>query len=237
MSRINVGISLTQQRCVSPLGVSAAPSYHVPLIASTVHRREILARTTTTGATIEINPVVDLSIQNVAYEHGTFSITGKLLSPVHPDIVYNVLTDYNALPRVFHNVEECSIQWSDDGTKQLSQRCSWRFLVFRGSFVTDLAVTEGEEARTLEFSLVKSTFMRKFVGSWEIRPCSVTGGSEIWHSLAVQPALAPPQKIGVLTTKIFGSQVEGILRDLAVELHRCSIDTDDDHDDNDANTI
>ena len=142
-----------------------------------------------------------------------------------------MLTDYSALPRVFHNVEECSIQWSDDGQKQLSQRCSWRFLVFRGSFVTDLAVSEGGEARTLEFSLVKSAFMRKFVGSWEIRPCSVTGGSEIWHSLAVQPSLAPPQKIGELTKKIFVSQVEGILKDLAVELHRRSIDIDTDTDD------
>jgi Polyketide cyclase / dehydrase and lipid transport len=142
--------------------------------------------------------------------------------------VYDVLTDYKALPRVFHNVEECSIQWSDDGQKQLSQRCSWRFLVFRGSFITDLAVSEGEEARTLEFSLVKSAFMRKFVGSWEVRPCSVTGGSEIWHSLAVQPALAPPKTIGELTKKIFVSQVEGILGDLAIELHRRSIDTDDD---------
>jgi hypothetical protein len=161
-------------------------------------------------------------------QHGTFSITGKLMSPVPPELVYDVLTDYNSLPRVFHNVEECSIQWSEDGQKQVSQRCSWRFLIFKGSFITDLAVDEGVEARTLEFRLVKSAFMRKFIGSWEIKPCSVTGGSEIWHSLAVQPALAPPQKIGVLTTKIFVSQVEGILRDLAVELDRRSIDTDDD---------
>jgi len=167
-------------------------------------------------------------------QHGTFSVTGKIASSLHPDIVYNVLTDYNSLPRVFHNIEECSIQWPDDGSKQLSQRCSWRFLVFSGSFITDLTVTEGEEARTLEFSLVKSAFMRKFVGSWEIRPSPVTGGSEIWHSLAVQPALAPPQSIGDLAKNIFVSQVEGILKDLAVELHRRSIDTDND---NDAYTI
>jgi hypothetical protein len=164
-------------------------------------------------------------------QQGTFSITGRLTSPAHPDLVYAVLTDYKSLPRVFHNVEECSIQWSEDGEKQLSQRCSWRFLVFRGSFITDLAVTEGTEARTLEFSLVKSAFMRKFVGSWEIRPCSVTGGSEIWHSLAVQPSISPPKKIGLITSRIFKNQVEGILKDLAVELHRRStIDTDDDDD-------
>lgn len=156
-------------------------------------------------------------------QNGTFSITGRLVTPVSPDIVYDVLTDYDELPRVFHNVEECSVRWSDDGGKHLVQSCSWRFLVFRGSFVTELAVKEADAARQLEFSLTKSAFMRKFVGSWDVRPDSF-GGSEIWHSLAVAPALAPPQKIGDLTKKIFVSQVEGILGDLAVELQRRSID-------------
>ena len=89
--------------------------------------------------------------------------------------------------------------------------------------MTELAVMEAESSKQLEFSLRKSAFMRKFVGSWDVRPGPM-GGSEIWHSLAVQPALAPPQRIGDLTKKIFVSQVEGILGDLAVELQRRSID-------------
>jgi hypothetical protein len=72
MGRISLGmsISLTQQRCACRLGFSPTPSHYVPIIAHTLHRREILARTATqsTGSTVEINPVVDLSIENVAYE-------------------------------------------------------------------------------------------------------------------------------------------------------------------------
>lgn len=160
-----------------------------------------------------------LSIQRVAYEEGTFSIQGRLIvENVPPERVYEVLTDYASLPRVFHNVQECAVQWGDHGAKTLVQRCSWQFLIFRGSFVTELAVEESEELLQLSFSLNESAFMRKFVGTWDIRP--VQGGSEILHRLAVAPTLPPPQKIGDLTKRIFVSQVKTILNDLKLELER-----------------
>jgi hypothetical protein len=68
---VGMSISAFQPRCASKLGVSAAPTHHVPLIAHNLHNhREVLARTATqsTGLTIETIPVVDLSIQKVAYE-------------------------------------------------------------------------------------------------------------------------------------------------------------------------
>lgn len=43
-----------------------------------------------------------------------------------------VLTDYDSLPRVFHNVESSMLrQCPDSGQKQLVQTCKWAFLVFR----------------------------------------------------------------------------------------------------------
>lgn len=136
-----------------------------------------------------------------------------------------MLTDYEALPAIFHNVDEACVHHTPEGDKVLSQRCSWRFLVFRGSFVTELTVEEHAAQRQLCFELRQSAFMRKFVGEWDVRP-TAGGGCEIWHSMAVAPALAPPQRIGEITKKIFVSQVESILGDLAVELHRRSVDLD-----------
>jgi len=152
-------------------------------------------------------------------QEGTFSVSGRLLTPAPPSQVYDVLTDYSQLPRVFHNVDECSVRWTDDGGKQLVQTCSWRFLIFRGSFVTELDVDEAPETRRLSFSLIQSAFMRKFVGCWDVEP-GPDGGSLIRHSLSVQPAVAPPQQIGELTKNIFKSQVASILRDLEKELMR-----------------
>jgi hypothetical protein len=167
-----------------------------------------------------------MAIQEVSYQNGTYSIVGKLTSPVPPDQVYGVLTDYAALPAVFHNIEDCELRVTADGSKQLVQRCSWRFLIFKGSFVTELEVTEHQDARKLSFSLQESAFMRAFVGAWDVRE-TPDAGSEILHRLAVAPTVAPPQRLGDLTKRIFVSQVEGILFDLQTELQRYSMDADD----------
>jgi len=134
-------------------------------------------------------------------------------------LVYEVLTDYSSLPAVFHNVDECTVRWTDDGDKSLMQTCSWRFLIFCGSFVTELEVDEEPETRKLAFSLLQSAFMRKFVGCWHVVD-NVDGGSDIYHSLTVQPAVSPPQSIGDIAKRIFVSQVESLLIDLDMELQR-----------------
>ena len=56
-----------------------------------------------------------------------------LVHPVHPSIAdRQVLTDYEALPRVFHNIDEAELRYcGETGQKQLAQTCKWAFLVFR----------------------------------------------------------------------------------------------------------
>ena len=183
-----------------------------------------------TSLTTEQPETMSVHIQQTTYEEGTYSVTGRLLAPsLPPHTVYKVLTDYESLPRVFHNVEDCDVirnvggegGGGGGGGTRISQRCSWRFLFFRGSFVTELDVEENWDEYRLSFSLRKSAFMRKFVGSWHVQPLE-GGGSEVWHVLAVAPIVVPPQKIGDMTKNIFISQVESILKDLANELERVS---------------
>jgi len=94
----------------------------------------------------------------------------------------------------------------------------WNFLIFRGSFETELEVMENLEELKISFSLVQSAFMNQFVGAWSIDQ-DVTGTSIIRHSISVAPSVRPPQKIGDLTKRIFEAQVHNILRDLAGELN------------------
>ena len=45
---------------------------------------------------------------------------------------WQVLTDYEALTRVFHNVQSSAVRTcAHTGAKQLVQTCKWAFLVFR----------------------------------------------------------------------------------------------------------
>lgn len=149
-------------------------------------------------------------------QHGAYSVQGRLRSAAPAELVYQVLTDYHALASVFHNVDDCHVTQTEEGERLLVQTVNWHFLIFRGSFVTELLVDEGPDLQ-LSFSLLRSAFMRQFIGSWEVTAAE-GGGSDIRHSLSIVPTLSPPQKIGDLTKSIFVSQVEGILGDLAAEL-------------------
>jgi hypothetical protein len=46
--------------------------------------------------------------------------------------------------------------------------CRWEFLVFSGTFETQLTVDEDRKAGTVVFNLVSSTFMRHFQGRWQV---------------------------------------------------------------------
>ncbi len=55
-----------------------------------------------------------------------------LTSPPLATALRQVLTDYEALTRVFHNIESSALRTcSHTGTKQLVQTCKWAFLMFR----------------------------------------------------------------------------------------------------------
>ena len=53
-------------------------------------------------------------------------------SPPRKRTLLQVLTDYEALPRVFHNIESSAVRTCGaTGATQLVQTCKWAFLVFR----------------------------------------------------------------------------------------------------------
>lgn len=162
------------------------------------------------------------------------------------------------MPHYNNNKEDATslvvVDTNDNETdsKYISQTCTWEIFngMFKGDFVTELAVVENSIERKLSFSLVESAFMKEFIGGWCITPyhnnssSSDNGnGSEshatttstnhnnnnhhhqqlsshVRHSLKVTPTVSPPQKIGDVTKQIFVAQVRGILTDLEQELNR-----------------
>ena len=120
--------------------------------------------------------------------------------------------------RIFHNVDSSSVRRCSSGKLVVSQMVGWKFLIFRGAFETELEVVEDPDKRVLTFSLLKSAFMKEFVGDWEVVDVE-GGGSFTRHELRVMPMVQPPQTIGNITAKIFETQVKCVLKDLADELN------------------
>ena len=146
--------------------------------------------------------------QIVLRRMANLTVSGTINSPARADDVYSILTDYDRLPQIFHNVDSCTFEESDDGRKDSSEMVTWKFLIFKGSFVTELRVIENYEECQLSFSLIKSAFMESFVGTWEIEEDSNSGLSIIRHSLSINPIVRPPQKIGDITKKIFETKLK-----------------------------
>jgi len=57
------------------------------------------------------------------------------------------------------NIEACLLMVQD---------CKWEFLIFSGKFRAELGVKEDLQRRCLTFSLITSTFMKNFVGRWQV---------------------------------------------------------------------
>ncbi len=107
------------------------------------------------------------------------------------------------------------------------QNCKWNFLAFSGTFKVHLGVQEDAAARSLLFTLVESSFMRSFKGSWIVKEApsrtsssssgSGSGGCLIEHQLSVAPSVPVPPPVSFYTRGIFMRQVERVLLDLKEE--------------------
>lgn len=143
---------------------------------------------------------------------------GAIHTPASFEEVWSVLTHYDGLSDVFSNIKS-SEMISGHPEIILLQDCKWEFLVFSGNFRAKLGVKEDLQRRCVTFSLITSSFMKDFVGRWQVQPHpSPSGGCTVEHRLAVEPLVSPPALMASYTQKIFVQQVTSILKDLEQEM-------------------
>jgi len=152
----------------------------------------------------------------VNFENGVYTVEGAIQTPASLEEVLSVLTDYEGLSAVFSNIKSSAVA-SRHPEIVLRQDCKWEFLIFSGKFRAELGVKEDLQRRCLTFSLITSTFMKNFVGRWQIQP-HASGGCTVQHRLAVEPLVSPPALMTSYTQKIFVRQVAKILKDLEQEM-------------------
>lgn len=92
---------------------------------------------------------------------------GWLDCAASPQRVYDCLTDYAGLADTFSNISATEVV-REDGRLQVKQMCSWKFLVFSGTFSLLLHVREEPERMALTFDLMESAFMNSFLGVWTV---------------------------------------------------------------------
>lgn len=89
------------------------------------------------------------------------------------------------------------------------QVCRWEFLVFNGTFKTLLRVHEAPEDGKLVFSLIKSSFMKDFVGQWQV---------SCWPPASYTAALGRSRGVDAHLSALYNCTEECLLHYAAIPL-------------------
>lgn len=171
-------------------------------------------------------------------------IESNFLLGMPPDELYNIVTDAEN-KRVFKNIKEVTYRkiLEDEGPRQLvevEQVAIWRFLCFSGTMSLRLFVDQNKHAHSLKFQLAKTGFMKKFEGSWNIKPvyidmphCELLASpedeplcsrsriaSKVQFEQLLQPIYVPPPPMSWYVRGISRRQTEALIEDLQSEAKR-----------------
>jgi len=151
-----------------------------------------------------------------------YTVEGELELPhMDADEAYEVLRDYEGASAVFRNIVSTEVERVSPSLARLRQTCEWRFLVFRGKFMTALTAAEASEKRRLVCTMAADGaasgggFLKQFEARWEVHERE-GGGCRVRHRLTIQMAMAMPAGFaGSYTMRIFQKQVKALLSDLS----------------------
>lgn len=161
-----------------------------------------------------------------------------------PDALFDIVTDPEN-KRVFKNIKKVTYRkvLEDEGHRQLvevEQLAIWRFLCFSGTFSIRVFVDQNRHTHSLKFHLAKEGFMKRFEGTWDVRPvyvdsphCEVVASpeddplcstsrvaSEVHFRQTLQPILVPPPPVSWYIRGITSKQTEMLIEDLQAEAKR-----------------
>jgi ribosome-associated toxin RatA of RatAB toxin-antitoxin module len=141
---------------------------------------------------------VEIEIEKIADRQR--QITAKIQISRSPEIVWKVLTDYEALAAFIPNLaKSCLLEHPQSGIR-LEQVGSQRLLNFNfcARVVLDLQEYFPKE---ITFKMVEGD-LKEFSGSWQLQPCSVTNqpGTNLCYSIFVHPKRIMP--IGVIENRL-----------------------------------
>ncbi|CAN8235754.1 unnamed protein product [Cochlearia groenlandica] len=192
----------------------------------------------------EQNPLIKVSIP----KGSLCNLKAKVNVGLPPDAVYNIVIDPDNR-RVFKNVKDVMSRkvLVDEGLRQVvevEQAALWRFLWWSGTISVHVLVDQNRADHTMRFKQVKSGFMKRFEGSWKVKPLFVdedmcdrlkpktveeynrcTGGkgrigSKVTLNQLIQPAVVPPPPISWYLRGITAKTTEMLIHDLLAETAR-----------------
>jgi len=110
---------------------------------------------------------------------------GRFLAPVSVAIAWQVLTDYEGIPRFVHSVRESRLEHGPDGKRRLRQDAVGSAFMMRRHVRVLLQLDEVADQR-IAFRDVLGQDFREYTGEWRVAPD--TAGVRIEYELRAEPS-------------------------------------------------
>jgi ribosome-associated toxin RatA of RatAB toxin-antitoxin module len=168
-----------------------------------------LIGTATLGAQ-GFEPKVTVEVER---NHDAIEIDSRVLLPVQPRVVWQVLTDYNRIASFVPGLTMSRLASGVGEPILLEQRGQIDFAVFQFP-VEVFARVEELPYHTIRFEAVRGN-MREMRGEWNIDPLGVNEGSRLRYRLHVVPGYWVPPVVGPAVIRhSFHDQFEALTREM-----------------------
>lgn len=153
--------------------------------------------------------------------------TAKFCLP--PDKLFRQIITHPHNEKIFRHMDRCSYRkvLKDDGDGrqeiEVAHEASWKFLIFGGTFTTNLVVEQDNQQRLMKFSLKPESggIMKKFVGWWQVDSYPEDPNACMTYleqDLALGIYMPPP--FDRILKGISCSQVRKIMEDVKLEVEK-----------------
>jgi hypothetical protein len=136
------------------------------------------------------------------------------------DTVYSILANHENSKNVFRSIAGAKIEHKD-GKKLLHQRQKWKFMMFNGTFLSQLWVNEDPVQRSITFDLARPGFMQDFKGLFQVEPVmqgsadqAALGTSRLTLKQRARPSLSAPGPAGYYVQHILTTLVHDTMNDI-----------------------
>jgi ribosome-associated toxin RatA of RatAB toxin-antitoxin module len=151
----------------------------------------------------------DIKVNITESLDGVPTVRAQCLIPLPREVVWQVLSDYEALDELVPAVTESRVIGEDNGVLILRQEGRAGLWFVRRDFAVTFRVTE-DPPNSIEFVAFEGDFKR-FEGKWRIKP--MRAGTLVQHEVTVVPTFwAPNWSLRRVARQMMKETIEGVVK-------------------------
>ncbi len=146
-----------------------------------------------------------------------YTVSAQFVVPQPPDVVLEVLTDFEGIPRFVPDIARSVVVEQNGTTRVVEQEAVSHAMMFSKRVHLQLVVEEAPDGLTFRDRLGRS--FRRYEGQWRLTPCA--SGTLVLYRLVADPSFSVPSfVIRRVLSRDAGTMIEGLRAEMATRATR-----------------